>query len=218
MRKRTTLAVSILILITVGCQDQTPADATVAKGDVRQFILTQSVALGGRPTKTNDLPPLSSDWSFQRDKLGMSISLPREEFPAVDIFLRHVFGSPSTEPKDVPSGNRFGSYLSNAAGCVIFYSTSATNCQIYLARPVVTSRDIGHHTWTVRVGNGTYGIYGNSAGTGIVIVQGSIFVPMPFWGFVTLVGLSVLVIIGLLWFLIRRHAKAASYEGSSGKH
>jgi hypothetical protein len=208
MRSSTTLAVAILILITGGCQERSPSP-TAGKGDVRQFILAQSVALGGRPAHTNDLPPLTSEWTFQRDKLGMYISLPREEFSAVDIFLRHVFGPPSTEPRVLRDGNRAGSYLSNAVGCVIFYSTSATNCVISLLKPVITSRDIGHHTWTVRVGNGTYGIYGNSAGTGIVIVQGSIFVPMPFWGFVTLVGLSVLVIIGLLWFFIRRHANAA---------
>jgi len=209
MRKRPALAVSILILFATGCHDHGTSRPTAGKGDVREFILAQSLAFGGRPAKTNDLPPLSSEWSFQRDEIGMNISLPREEFPAVDVFLRHVFGPPSTGPIDTRNGNKFGSYDKNSAGCGIFYSTSATNCLIYLTRPMITSRDLpGFHRWTVRIGDETYGIYGDRTGSAIVIVQGSVVLPVPFWWLVTLAALSVLVIIAVVWLIIRRYTKA----------
>lgn len=212
MRKRTALALSVLLSFIVGCENRRDSSPTVGKGDVRQFIIAQSLSLGGRPAQTNDLPPLKTEWSFQRDNTGTFVSLPREQFTAVDSFLRHVFGPPSQEPKDYPNGNKLGLYHTNAAGCGIFYSVSATNCIVTLLKPVITSRDIGgHHRWVAQIGKGKYGIYGNSAGTGIVIVQGSIFVPVPFWRFVALVGLSALVVVALLYFFIRRTPKPPNH-------
>ncbi len=208
---RSALAVSILILIAfvTGCNDDGAHRLTHGKGDVRQFILTQSLTLGGRPRQTNDLPPLTTEWSFQRDKIATVISLPREQFSAVDVFLRHVFGPPSNEPRDFPNGNRLGSYDTNAAGCAIFYSMSATNCVVALMKPVITLRDVGGHYWVAQIGNGKYGIHGNSRYSAIVIVQGSIVLPFPFWGLVTLVVFSALVIIAVPWLIFRRRANAA---------
>jgi hypothetical protein len=208
MRQLTVIALSILFSCVVGCEERDTSGPTVGKGDVRHYILAQSLALGGRPVNTNNLPPLPSNWSYESNKITTYITFSREEFKAVDVFLRYVFGPPTQEPKAFADGNLVGSYDTNAAGCGIMYVMSATNSAISLFKPVVRGVDVpGFHNWIIHIGKGQYGIWGNSTHTVIVIVREWVILPLPFWAFVTLAAFG-LVIIAVPWLVIRRrHAK-----------
>ena len=141
MRVLTPFITVALLTLLLGCAHRNKARFARGEGDVRSFNLTQALACGGRPANTNNLPSLGSDWRFYRDDYVTRIRLPHDQFPAVDIFLRHMFGAPSMEPRDIPKGQRMGSYDSQAAGVSILYIADATNTEVAILRPV-TLRDM----------------------------------------------------------------------------
>lgn len=105
------------------------------RGDVGQFILQQSVARGGSPI-TNALPSIPGGWRYSQDEDGVVIRMSREQYPAVEDFLRQAFGKPNIEPTETSDGGRLGVYRLSPKGGGLQFGHAARKTQIIVLRPM----------------------------------------------------------------------------------
>jgi hypothetical protein len=106
-------------------------------GDVGQFILQQAISRGGSPT-TNALPPLAGSWRYSEDTNGVVIHMSRDQYPAVEAFLRQSFGTPKIEPTQTSDGGMLGVYRLSEKGGGIQFGYDAKQTQIIVIRPMST--------------------------------------------------------------------------------
>jgi hypothetical protein len=98
-------------------------------GDVGQFILQTAIQFGGTPVTTNNLPPISDQWSYLEDKGGVIINLTHQELPAVESFLHQSFGQPA-------GGNagKDGYYQLTTNGASIYFTDVNHATQVIILR------------------------------------------------------------------------------------
>jgi hypothetical protein len=68
-----------------------------AHGDIGNFILQEAFVRGVRPKTANNLPSLTGEWSYERDKYDVVIRLAPDKYPAVEAFLASAFGKPQSK-------------------------------------------------------------------------------------------------------------------------
>ena len=110
---------------------------TAGDGDVGKFILQQAIARGGSPA-TNSLPVISGRWRYSADKDGVVIRMSREQYPAVEAFLRQAFGAPKMEPTESSDGGKLGVYRLSSKGGAIQFGYDAKQTEIIVIRPMTT--------------------------------------------------------------------------------
>ena len=128
---------SFFILLAASLWGCSSEHFTSGRGDVGQFILQQAAVRGGSPT-TNSLPGISGRWRYSEDKDGVIIRMSREQFPAVEAFLRQAFGAPEIEPTETSNGSKLGAYRLSPKGGAIQFTCDAKQTQIIVIRPMTT--------------------------------------------------------------------------------
>lgn len=123
----------LLAVLLCGCSS---GYFTGGRGDAGQFILQQAVARGGSPITTNALPVISGRWRYSEDKDGVVIRLSREQYPAVEAFLRQAFGEPKMKPTDTLDGGKLGVYRLSSRGGAIQFGCDTQWTQVIVIRPV----------------------------------------------------------------------------------
>ena len=107
------------------------------RGDVGQFMLQQAISRGGSPA-TNALPSIAGSWRYSEDKNGVVIHMSRDQYPAVEAFLRQSFGAPRIEPTETSDGGMLGVYRLSEKGGGIQFGYDAKQTQVIILRPVST--------------------------------------------------------------------------------
>jgi hypothetical protein len=124
--------ICLIIALTGGCARD---HFTSGHGDVGKFILHQAIVCGGAPVTTNALPVISGRWRYSEDKVGVDIRMSREQFPAVEVFLRQAFGEPQNRPEATVDDGILGHYTLSSQGGRILFGYDSRKTQIIIIRP-----------------------------------------------------------------------------------
>jgi hypothetical protein len=131
MQVRATFSI-LLTAFLCGCSSDHFA---AGHGDVGQFILQQAISRGGSPA-TNSLPAIFGRWRYSEDKDGVVIRMSREQYSAVETFLRQAFGEPKIEPTETTDGGKLGVYRLSSKGGGIQFGYDSKQTQIIIIRPI----------------------------------------------------------------------------------
>ena len=113
------------------------------RGDAGAYIVKQAIARGGSLVTTNALPCLAGNWRYSEDKNGVVIRLAREQYPAVEAFLRQAFGAPKLEPSETSDGGKLGVYRLSSKGGGIQFGYNTNETQVIVIRPMSTEEIYG---------------------------------------------------------------------------
>jgi hypothetical protein len=103
-------------------------------GDAGEFILRHAIARGGQPALTNALPTITGEWRYAEDDTGVTIRLPREQYPTVEALLRQAFGTPKFGPTETVDGGRLGGYRLTPTGGAIQFGYDSSDAQVIVIR------------------------------------------------------------------------------------
>jgi hypothetical protein len=132
----------LLAAFLCGCSSE---HFTAGRGDVGQFIMQQAIMRGGSPVTTNGLPAIATKWRYRTDKYGVMIRMPREQYAAVEEFLRQAFGKPGFGPVVSPDGGGLGEYRLTAKGGGIQFVSDTNWTQVTIIRP------LSEHEWAEEI-------------------------------------------------------------------
>lgn len=137
MGKGSDIRSSLLVLVATlffGCAGD---HFKTGRGDAGRFILEHAIARGVSPL-TNSLPSISGRWRYSEDKDGVVIRMSRQQYPAVEAFLRQSFGEPKIEPTETSDGGKLGVYRLSSKGGGIQFGYDSKQTQIIILRPIST--------------------------------------------------------------------------------
>jgi hypothetical protein len=133
LRTRTAWPFVVAALLS-GCAHSAGPQFRNGSGDAGTFIVRQAVLRGAEPLTTEQLPQVSSSWTYAKDDSGVIIRLPAKEHAAIEALLLRAFGTPSIGPVDTVDGRRAGAYRLTRKGATLQFARDWNCTQVIVLR------------------------------------------------------------------------------------
>ncbi len=119
-----------LILLITGC-----AHHQIQKGDLADFLLSQLQVHGAVLPADIRSPDIIASWQFHQDEDGFIINVESDVYPAVNRFLRELFGKPNIWADENSEGYPQGVFFKQQAGVTLQY------CQTKVGLDIICIKD-----------------------------------------------------------------------------